>query len=67
MADFCYSFAMPDAEERPNDRVIRNPAGPPDTTCYLCGAELEREDKVVRVHETMMHRHCYEADIRRGR
>ena len=48
-------------------RVIRRPVTPPDTNCYLCGNELLREDKVVRVHETTMHRRCYEADIQRGR
>ena len=58
---------MHDAEQRSEDRVVRKPVSPPDTTCYLCGAELEREDKVARVHETTMHRSCYESDIRRGR
>jgi hypothetical protein len=58
---------MAATDDRPEDRVVRKPATPADTNCYLCGTELQRDEKVVRVHETTMHRDCYEKDIRRGR
>lgn len=53
-------------KRRPRE-VVRQPAGPVGDRCYLCGRQLERDDKVVRIHETTMHRGCYEADIERGR
>lgn len=39
----------------------------PDVRCYLCARVVQADDKVVRVHETTVHRRCYEADIQRGR
>jgi len=38
-----------------------------DVHCYLCGRVVEADHKVLRVHETTVHRRCYEEDIRRGR
>jgi hypothetical protein len=53
----------PDRHKKP---VVRHPPTP-DERCYLCGRIVRAEDKVVRVHETTVHRVCYEDDIRRGR
>ena len=39
----------------------------PEERCYLCDAMVERNDEVVRFHGLMMHRRCYEEDIRKGR
>jgi gas vesicle structural protein len=47
--------------------VARRPSALPAEHCYLCDAVVRRNDEVVRVHEAMMHRRCYEEDIRRGR
>jgi hypothetical protein len=35
--------------------------------CYLCGRPIDSTDRVARLHETTMHRDCYERDIRQGR
>ena len=35
--------------------------------CYLCDAIVKRNDAVVRLHGLVLHRQCYEEDIRRGR
>jgi len=39
----------------------------PEERCYLCDAVVKRNDEVVRHHGLMMHRQCYEEDLRRGR
>ena len=39
----------------------------PEERCYLCDAMGKRNDEVVRLHGLMMHRRCYEEDIRKGR
>jgi hypothetical protein len=35
--------------------------------CYLCGRLVGPTDKVVRLHEALMHQACYRADIEKGR
>jgi hypothetical protein len=46
--------------------IVRQPPSS-DIRCYLCARIVKAEDKVLRVHEATVHRHCYEEDIRRGR
>ena len=41
------------------------PAEP--TLCYLCGRPIQPEDKIAQAHELVMHRTCYDADLRKGR
>jgi len=53
---------------RRRTRAIVRPNPPPeDHRCYLCDALVARDHEIVRVHEAMMHRRCFEEDIRRGR
>ena len=40
---------------------------PLEEPCYLCDAVVKRHDEVVRHHGLILHRRCYEEDIRRGR
>jgi len=47
--------------------VRRGPDRALDESCYLCDAMVKRNDEVVRHHGLMIHRQCYEADIRKGR
>jgi hypothetical protein len=37
------------------------------TTCYLCGQPILPDQQVARAHELVMHRTCYEADLRKGK
>jgi len=54
------------AKRRAKMPITREPPTP-DPRCYLCARVVAADDKVLRVHETTVHRRCYEADIRRGR
>jgi len=40
---------------------------PLEEPCYLCDAVVKRHDEVVRLHGLILHRRCYEEDIRKGR
>jgi len=57
--------------EPSRDRRRRTPVArrqpTPEEPCYLCDAMVKRYEEVVRLHGLMLHRRCYEEDIRRGR
>ncbi len=56
---------MSRARSRESSTLTAQPM--PEERCYLCDAIIIRNDQVVRHHGLMMHRQCYEEDIRKGR